>query len=60
MDTIQAGPDDVLAFAPPTATEAGLMVRKTAAEKLEITTNATTTVSKTTGRPRWSSDRIIH
>ena len=49
MDTIQAGPDDVLAFAPPTATEAGLMVRKTAAEKLEITTNATTTVSKTTG-----------
>ncbi len=46
-DTLQVGPDDQLTFAPTTATEAGLTVKKAAA-KLEITTDAPTTVSKTT------------
>ena len=60
MDTLEFEPGDVLAFAPTTATEAGLTVRKTAAEKLEITTNATTDGDEDDRRrPHWSSDRII-
>ena len=47
MDTLQFDPGDVLAFAPTTATESGLTVKKTAAEKLDITANATTTVATT-------------